>query len=251
MRKVFIGACVFSMVSLSMGQHLEVGVDAGYGLGVGTAQVGANMAFDAQFALIKYEEVFASGGAGLKMTGEVTYFFNESMGVMVASGYSMLGSYSTESIQPSDTTNDTTTSNYLPINIGVKFKAKMGSIEPYLYLAPGMYFPKKISTKIRSSFIGREKTTTTYSYAPGWGVSAGIGAVIMVSQKVGIKLEIMSNYAFAKQTKYVQQIDSRQETYVYKDNTPVLQDAIHNLHDAPRDSYSSIAVKGGVSFRVF
>jgi hypothetical protein len=43
MRKGFIGAFVISMVSLSMAQHLEVGVDAGYGLGVGTALTGSNV----------------------------------------------------------------------------------------------------------------------------------------------------------------------------------------------------------------
>jgi outer membrane protein W len=255
MRKVFVGVCMVSMVSLSMAQHLEVEVDGGYGLGVETALVGANMIFDAGYTTTKYEEVYASGGAGLKMMGEVTYFLNDNIGIMAASGYSMLGKYATGSVGTSDTTHDTTTSSYLPINIGVKFKAKMGIIEPYLYLAPGMYFPKKISTIIHSSITGWDTTKVTYYYALGWGVSAGVGAVLMVSEKVGINLEIMSTYAFAKQTKYVQKGGPKPGTYFYKDNTPVLKDDPANntyyLHDAPLDSYSSVAVKAGVCFKIF
>jgi hypothetical protein len=251
MRKVFIGACMVSMVSLSMAQHLEVAVDGGYGLGVGTAQVGTNMIWDAQYTQTKYEEVYASGGAGIKGMGEVTFFLNDNIGIMAASGYSWPRKYSTESTQPFDTIHDTTESSYLPINIGVKFKAKMGNIEPYLYLAPGMYFPKKISTQIHSSLMGRAMTTRTYSYAPGWGVSAGIGAALMLSEMVGIKLEIMSTYAFAKQTKYIQTTNNHSETFVYKENTAVLKDPTHDLHDAPRDSYSSVAVKAGVCLKIF
>jgi hypothetical protein len=257
MRKVLMGACVVSMVSLSMAQHLEVGVDGGYGLGVGTALVGHNSEMEAGYTMTRYEEVYSPGGAGLKMGGEVTYFLNDNIGIIAAAGYSMRGGYSTEynDPEPSDTVQNTIHSSYLPINAGVKIKAKMGIIEPYLYLAPGVYFPKRDSTYIKITATTWDTAKTTIFYRLGWGVSAGIGAVIRVSEKVGIKLEITPTYAFAKESKREKVSGGIKETYIYKDDakefpttTPV---NTWYRHDAPRDSYSSVAVKIGVCFRIF
>jgi hypothetical protein len=258
MRKVCLCALVVSMVSLSMGQHLEVGVDAGYGLGWGTALAGHNSEMDAGYTTTRYEEVYSPGGAGLKMSGEVTYFLNDNIGIMAASGYSTLGGYSLDYMgpEPSDTFQATIHSQYLPISIGVKIKAKMGIIEPYLCLAPGVYFPKRDSTYISArASTGRDTTKTTFFYRLGWGVSAGIGAVIRVSEKVGIKLEITPTYAFAKQSKKENVAGGITETYIFKDDatsfpssTPV---NTWYVHDAPRDSYNSVAVKAGACFRIF
>jgi outer membrane protein W len=257
MRKVFVGACVVSMVSLSMAQHLEVAVDGGYGLGVGTAFSGSDSLVDPNYSFTEYEAIYASGGGGLKMMGEVTYFFNENIGVMVASGYSMLGGYSMEKIEPLDTIRNTiTSSGYLPVNVGVKFKAKMGNIVPYLYLAPGIYLPgKAVKDSTHVTDIARDKTKITSSYAMGWGVSAGIGAMIMVSEKVGIKLEVTPTFAFATQSQYVREYLGAKHTYIYKDDMvklpPNTSSDTTYVHGAPRDSYSSVAVKAGVCFRVF
>jgi hypothetical protein len=249
-----VGACVVSIVSLSTAQHLEVGVNGGYGLGWETPLMGSNAAKDSTYNYAKYEEVYSPGGAGLKIMGEVTYFLNENMGIMVASGYSTLGGYSMETKQPLDTVHNTIHSGYLPINIGVKFKVKMGIIEPYLYLAPGVYFPKRDSTYIHLTDFSRDTTKVTYHYALGWGVSAGIGAVLMVSEKVGITLEVTPTYAFAKQTKYVRESRGITKTTVFQDDKPKLSDnqgSTTYAHDAPHDSYSSVAVKAGVCFRIF
>jgi hypothetical protein len=257
MRKVFMWAWIVSMASLSMAQHLEVGVDGGYGLGWGTALVGHNSEMEAGYTMNKYEEVYSPGGAGIKMGGKVTFFFNENVGVMVASGYSMLGGYSTKhnDPEPSDTVQNTIRSSYVPINIGMKIKAKMGIIEPYLFVAPGVYFPKRDSTNIKVTSSTWDTTKTTLYYRLGWGVSAGVGAVIRVSEKVGIKVEISPTYAFAKQSKQEKVERNVTYTYIFKDDatefpsTPPVNTWYR--HDAPRDSYSSVAVKAGVSFRIF
>ena len=229
-------------------------MDGGYGLGVGTALVGDNTTLDQNYTQTQYDEVYASRGKGLKLGGEVVYFFNDNMGIMVASGYSMLGKYSTERKQTGDTTQWTTTSSYLPINLGLKFKAKMGIVEPYLYVAPGMYFPKQINTAIDRTGLGADTVKTTYSYALGWGVSSGIGAVIRVSEQVGIKLEITPTYAFAKQSQYVAEHKGQKITTIFKGDTgqlPVATSDTQYQHDAPRDSYSSVAVRAGVCFKIF
>ncbi|MBN2188817.1 MAG: hypothetical protein JW699_05140 [Chitinispirillaceae bacterium] len=254
MRKVFMGAFVVSMVSLPMAQHLEVGVDGGYGLGLGTALVGHNSAVDASWTTTKYEEVYSPGGAGLKMGGEVTFFLNDNMGFMVASGYSMFGGYSTEMNQPSDSVQNTIHSSYLPINVGLKIKAKMGIIEPYLCMAPGVYFPKRDSSFIHATDVQRDTIKTTYFYALGWGVSASVGAVIRISEMVGIKLEITPTYAFAKQSRKEKVEKGITYTYIFKDDAtefpPNNQVNTWYVHDAPRDSYNSVAVKVGVCVRI-
>ena len=264
MRKALMGACVVSMVSLSMAQHLEIGVDGGYGLGVGTALVGKNQETvtlpppatgDAD---TRYEDVFASGGKGIKLTGEITYFFNDNIGIMASSGYSTGGGYTTEIKMPSDTYTCTAATSYLPVNIGVKFKAKFGIIEPYLYLAPGVYFPKKTSdsTEIHvSPYTGvtRDDIKITYTYAMGWGISAGFGAMLRVSEKVGIKLEIAPTYAFAKRTKFETEIAGIKHTYIYDETAPLPGNTADTdyLRGTPIDSYCSASVKAGVCFRVF
>jgi outer membrane protein W len=190
------------------------------------------------------------------MMGEVTYFLNDNIGIMAASGYSMLGDYSMKKEKPLDTLQNTITSlGYLPINIGVKFKAKMGKMEPYLYLAPGIYFPgKRDSTAVHATDLRRDTTKITTSYSMGWGVFAGIGAVVMVSEKVGIKLKILPTFAFATRSQYVSEYMGAKYTYIYKDDRAGLPANTTDTgygHDAPRDSYSSIAVKAGVCLKIF
>ena len=260
MKKVFMWAWVVTMACLSMAQHLEVSVDGGYGLGFGTALAGRNSLLDSNtWMATEYEEIYSPGGAGLKMSGEVTYFLNDNIGIMAASGYSMFGGYSSKyqvtGQSPSDTNLTTTESSYMPINIGVKFKVKMGIIEPYLYLAPGVYFPERDSMYIQTTATWRDTIKTTYFYELGWGVSAGIGAVLRLSEKVGVRLEITPTYAFARQSKYEKEQGGLKSTYIYKKDTGKFPDPPNSLtyylHDAPRDSYSSVAVKGGVCFRIF
>jgi hypothetical protein len=258
MKRICAAACVVSMVSLPFAQHLEVAVDGGYGLGTGKAFVGSNSTIQLEgtnYVYTRYEEIYASGGEGIKMTGEITYFFNDNIGIMAASGYSMLGGYSTESKAPTDTNYGTGTSQYLPINIGVKLRAKMGVIEPYIYLAPGVYFPKKETESIEIRVlpyppppVTRDTIKKSFHYAPGWGVSAGIGAMLRVSEKVGIRLEISPTYAFARQTEYVQEGGGEPGTHIYQGNPG---SGGNNLVEAPVDSYSSVAVRAGVCIRVF
>ena len=119
MRKVLIAAGVVSMVSMAMAQKLEVGVDGGYGFGYGAPLLGNNIERDSIGGNLKYEQVYASGGMGVKIRGEVVYFLTENVGIMVASGYSIKNNYSTELKDPWGAITLKGTASYLPINIGV------------------------------------------------------------------------------------------------------------------------------------
>jgi hypothetical protein len=264
MRKVLIAAGVVSMVSMATAQKLEVGIDGGLGFGYGAPLVGNNSELDSMGGTLKYEEVYASGGMGVKIRGEVVYFFTENMGILVASGYSMKNNYSTEVRDPSGggiTMKGTT--SYLPLNIGLKFRAKTGimgiNVVPYAYVAPGIYFPRKTET----TTVPSDTTVVTYFYEKGgFGVSAGVGAAIMLpflSNRVGIKVEFSPTYAFANPTKYRKQVSRMgyppiDSTYTYKDDkddTPPEKLAPGVVGNQPHDSFCSMAVRVGVCIKIF
>ena len=100
MRKVLITAGIVLMVSVVTAQKLEVGIDGGFGFGYGAPLVGDNIELDSSGGILKYEQVYASGGGGVKIRGDVVYFFTENAGIMVASGYSLKSSYTTELKDP-------------------------------------------------------------------------------------------------------------------------------------------------------
>ena len=255
MRKVLMAAGVVSMVSLSMAQHLEIAVDGGYGFGAGTALVGRNVEYDQTWNRIKFEQVYASGGKGVKITGEAAYFLTENVGIMVASGYSMKSSYTTLYKDPSGSISMKGTMSYLPVNVGLKFRVTMGShVLPYVYVAPGIYLPEKTETTTNPT----DTTERTYTYAMGFGVSAGVGAEIILplfSDRVGIKVEFAPTYAFASPTKYTENITrstgTTTTTYTYKNDTPPEQLTSTEIPDQPHDSYCSMAVRAGVCIKIF
>jgi hypothetical protein len=255
MRKVLIAAGVVSIVSMAVAQRLEVSVDGGYGFGAGTALVGNNVEYDQNWNRVKYEQVYASGGKGTKIMGEVAFFPFENVGIIVMSGYSMEETYSTQFKDISGSITMKGTISYLPINIGLKFRTKMEVIGirvvPYTYVAPGIYLPKKTVDTITPTYT----SNLTYTYGIGFGVSAGIGAEVMLpflSDRFGIKVEFAPTYAFANPTKYTETVPNRHKTtYTYKNDTPPEQLATGEIPDQPHDSFCSMAVRAGVCIKLF
>jgi hypothetical protein len=263
MRAVLAAAFVVSMMSVTVAQNLEVGLDGGYGFGYGAAFMGDNIERDSTGNNLKYEQVYASGGTGLKISGEIAYFFTENVGIMAASGYSRKNSYSTELKDPWGSISRKGATSYLPITIGLKFRAKMKivgiNVVPYVYFAPGIYLPKKTETYATPT----DTTESIYTYGNGgFGVSSGIGAVIklpMLSNRVGIKLEFSPTYASANPTKI--QVKEKHAvapptdvTYTYKNNTIPKSDGSLPLGvaiDQPHDSYCSMTVRAGINVDIF
>jgi len=248
MRRVYlIVLSAVSMISLSMAQKFEVGFDMGYGIGVGEALKGRNITWDTITAT-KLEQVYGSGGNGLKLMADFTYFINENFGIMAMTGYSMLGGYSTEYQGPTWTDKQTIKASYIPINIGLKFRAKIGSIMPYVYLSPGLYFPAARGTH---TWTGSPDEKTTYSYATGFGFNAGMGAAYRISDKMGIRMEITPTYAFANLTQVTYEQNGIKHTIIYKNNMTHLPESTYEtqyMPDQPRDSFSSLAIKAGMFF---
>jgi hypothetical protein len=260
MRRVLMMAVgVISMVSMVAAQKLEVGIDGGYGLPAGTFLVGHNTIIDTNtYGPKTVEELYSPGGKGWKITGEVVYYPLENLGIIVISGYSMNNRYDTIYAyeNKSSMITDTVTTSHIPLNIGVKIKTKIGIAEPYVYVAPGVIFPKKTE----NSWNAGVTIKRTYSYSMGFCVTAGIGAAIMVTDKIGIRAEFTPTYAFASPTQY-----KEEQTYLtignipttttriikYVDNKPLSDLNADEIQNRPHDSFCSMAFKIGLCLKLF
>jgi hypothetical protein len=256
MKKICIAVGIASMVSMAAAQKLEVGLSGGFGLPAGTTLVGHKTTIDTlTYGSKMFEEVYSPGGKGWKMTGEVVYYPFKNIGIIAIAGYSTRNSYDTiyKYDNGSNMVTDTVTTSHIPLNIGVKIKTKIGIAEPYIYVAPGVIFPGKTESCFDSTVSVTIKKT--YSYLMGFSVTAGCGAAIMVTEKIGIKLEFSPTYAFANPTGYE---ETRKDSYgtstttiKYKDNTPAPQLKADEAQNRPHDSFCSMAFKVGMSLKLF
>lgn len=249
MRKVLCAAGIALVVSVATAQKLEVGLDGGYGFGFMSAQVGTNSIYNgATMTYTKFEQVYASGGEGIKIRGEVDYFLSENIGIMVVSGYSMGGKYSVETrdLSPGgvEIIMEGTTS-YVPVNLGLKLRAKVDNkIAPYIYIAPGILFPNKTEA-MNSSGIESKRT---YKYGMGFGFVTGVGTTFYVADRIGIKVEFSPTSASASPDRYM---DNHGITTTYKNNTPPEQLKSNEIAGQPHESFSSLAVRAGLSIKIF
>jgi outer membrane protein W len=247
MRKVLCAAGIALVVSVATAQKLEVGLDGGYGFGFVTAQVGTNISYDAT-STNKYEQVYASGGEGIKIRGEVDYFLSENIGIMVVSGYSMGGKYSVETrdLSPGGVENIMEgTTSYVPVNLGLKLRARVGNaVAPYIYIAPGVFFPGKTETTNSSGI----ESKLTYKYGMGFCFTTGVGTTFSVSDRIGIKVEFSPTSASASPDRFM---DNRGITTTYKNNTPPEQLGLNEKEGQPHESFSSLAFRAGLSIKIF
>jgi hypothetical protein len=98
-------------------------------------------------------------------------------------------------------------------------------------------------------------TVCTYTYPVSFSISAGIGVTVMLSDKLGLKVEFAPTYAFANPTGYKDEItdangNTMKTTYTYKNDTPPAQLGVGQVADQPHDSYCSMSVRGGLCFDV-
>lgn len=255
MNRFFVAAAVVAlMVSASSAQKFEFGVHGGLGSAAGEELQDANIT-TLNGDPVSRKDIYGSGGNGLKILAEVAYFINENIGIVAMGGKSMNGGYTTQStsndVAGTTVIKNTTTASYVPVNLGLEIRAKIGIIMPYVYMAPGLYFPNEKRTTTNSSWYDEN---FTYTFTTGFGFTAGAGAAIMVSDKIGVKVEVSPTYAFANLTQYTDKSADNTglyttTTYIYKNNTAPLPPSTANtfyINGQQRRSFSSIAVNLGV-----
>jgi hypothetical protein len=239
--------------SLSMAQHIEIGFHAGFGLGTGKGRVGADAEIN-NTGYTKYEDIYASGGNGLKLGGSATYYLKDNLGILVVGEISCFGGYRTRYSYQSSSDEFFISSNYAAVNLGVKLKTKAGRISPFIYLAPGLYLPVESGYwDYNSTGNPTETSDISIKYSPGFGFAAGMGALIYLSDETGFVAEIAPVYAFADQKEQSFTSDGYTTKTVYLNNTASLPAEEYTsdghtvyYHGRPRRSFSSIAAKVGV-----
>lgn len=234
----------------------QIGIGGGYGFASGRQYVGSSYDNSTPTA-DEYKDVLASYGNGIKMDLDATIFFNDNIGIMIASGFSMLGGYELERKNPTVTLKEKRKASYLPITFGLKIKAGNKNLLPYLYIAPGIFIPIGTNGEDILEFSNSrgEKDEITAKFATGFGVSSGLGALLNISDNFGIKVECSPTYAFARlkevTTKYY---NGAKATTVYKkdkhdlpaDDISNPNDVTYYEHGAHMFSFSSIAAKIGI-----
>ena len=240
--------------------EFEIGVNLGYGFKSGSLLGDAyGLIPDAEYdktndtTYVKYNDLYTAFGNGLKFDLYGTYYFNDNIGLMFITGFSFLGGFSAEQSRRVGTTTRIDkykfTSNYIPLNLGLKFRTQMGKFEPYLYLAPGMYIP------ITHGHFN-DTIDVSMKLTPAWGFTSGIGGIIQLTEKFGLSFECTPTYSFARLKEYTEEMSGVKTTVVFKKDEANLPKTVISgtevtayEHGGPRYAFSSIAAKIGVVVR--
>ena len=97
------------------------------------------------------------------------------------------------------------------------------------------------------------KQDVSEKFALGFGVSSGMGVLLQVTNKLGIKAECSPTYAFARLKEITYEQDGQKQTIIFKKDEKVLPDDTATktyYHGAPMYSFSSIAAKVGLLINV-
>jgi len=232
---------------------IQLGFAAGYGFASGRDEAAVSFTVDDNGEYIDYKNILASYGNGVKFDIDLTICLNNTVGIMFGTGFSMLGGYSYDREIPNGNDREGKyRANYLPVTGGLKFQAGWNRLSPYVFVAPGLFIPIGVNGEVKRYNPQNEYTTTEYEYkfAPGFGISSGIGMLLELSDGLRIRFEFAPTYAFARLTEE-KEIDSDGEVKItiYKKNeTDLPEDSGNTEYERGADmySFSSIAAKLGI-----
>lgn len=256
-RFILIFICIVSFQALA---GLELGFNLGYGFGTGKLYSDAYGVIPyANFTAItdttysEWDDKYTSLGGGIKIDLDLSYYFNDNLGLYFMTGISLLGGSSFEISFPEPpivyTFKEKIRTYYIPINIGLKLHTVTGKLKPYIFVAPGLYIP----------FGGGSVNDTidlSFKFTAGFGFAAGIGAVYNITDRIGLSFEISPTYTFARLREYSEESPSgiKYITIFKKNQGKLPKDEINGKeyttyeHGGPRYSFSSIPIKIGLKF---
>jgi hypothetical protein len=248
---LWLAASAFCGIHLGIGGGYGLPAGGGYGLTVdGDRGEIIESSYDSLGVQFGREWKFISYGNGFKFDLDAVYYFNDNFGVMLATGYGFRGGWTCKKhfTGPAVLDNYTRTikseSGYFPLNLGVKMKADFFNLSPYVYVAPGLYFPSLTLTHTDSR--SEAKIETTYDFNIGLGVASGLGIITFTSPKMGIKLELFSNYAYASISEHTDDYSwggSSVTEYVDKPEGELASSESNALYQY---TFSSVGIKLGV-----
>jgi hypothetical protein len=251
-KSIFIVIASLVIVEQASAVDLQLGFAAGYGFASGRDEVSPSYVMNSDGEYIEYKNNLASYGNGIKFDVDLTIFLNNTLGIMVGTGFSMLGGYSYEREDPAGNSDGKFRSFYLPLTGGLKLQAGFNKISPYIFVAPGLFIPIGVNSVINTDNLLTGYTTTEYEYkfAPGFGISSGIGMLLGLTDGLKIRFEFAPTYAFARLTERKRIADDGTVTViVYKKNkTDIPENSGNTSYTRGADmfSFSSIAAKFGI-----
>ena len=237
---------MFTQKLFAIGFQIEV--SGGYGFPAARDNIAETFKVDSSGEYTEYKDVLGSYGNGIKLDIDATLFLNNFFGIMLGTGFSMIGGYKVEwkyalvefnSLKGTENYNWESKANYLPITLGIKMRGRNSKIIPYAYVAPGIIIPVGVKGTYRYKFAGEDTITgtdtiityeedITEKYQLGFIISSGVGAIFKISNSIGIKIEFAPTYASARLRevtfKYEQDGAPYTETLVFKKDAAKLPD---------------------------
>ncbi len=231
-------------LSGSIGYGIPLGCT---GSGIDGSNILANVKRTPDGSITRWNDVYFSGGNGLKVDLTLLWYIRRDIAVLLSSGYSFLGG------AKSDFEQVDIDMSYMPVNLGLELRSQpfFKVFSPYLRIAPGLYFPW---TKLNYASVNSNMDVT---YRPGFGFSGILGIAAQVNKKSTVSFEINPVYAFAEQKSVkITNSDGSTQTWEYIRNTiplPANQvaDSLHEtyyFHGGSRVSFSSLSFRIATSF---
>lgn len=248
-KKIVTCVSILLFTGQIMAGGFQLGIGGGYGFASGRDDLATTYTVNSNGDITDWKDVVASHGGGLKLDLNATILFNDYVGLMIAAGFSMLGGYKYEQIDPDEKLEGQVKANYLPITAGLRIQGGNGKVLPYVYVTPGIFIPIGVNEEETYKEQGFPEQTDElkYKFAPGFGISSGLGIQIQPVEMLGLRFECAPTYAFArlKEVEYTDS-DGDKHTVVFKKNESDLPDDTNDTdyyHGAPMFSFSSIAAK--------
>jgi hypothetical protein len=260
MRKALLTAVVVTAtVSSAMAASFELGINTGYGFGMGSGyseisnraykdveveDEDGNITSEREYS--EYKAIYQSAGKGIKLDVNADLFLNDNFGITLLTGISTLAKYEdidNNLTEDEESENKTTAkASYIPFNLGVKLKADLDKFTPYAYVAPGVAII--LGAQSESSVANQDTSytgvPTEYSYSLGFAVNSGFGLQFNVSDKIGIKAEFAPTVGFARLKQVVStDEDGNTETYIFETGAELTEDDISDEEDGYHDTYYS------------
>lgn len=238
--------CVFLSVS-RLFAGLELGVSLGYGFPAG----GELRAIEGTYNEVgnTYSDVnhrYVNRGDGLKIDVEGCYYLAEYFGILVTTGVSFLGGYASEVLHVRAAGSylrlEEVSAGFVPLNVGLRFRARTSLVDPFVSFAPGLLFPFGVNVRVEDNNSIDE---TEQRFDMGAGFSSAAGCLYRIRYDLFLKAELNATYAFAAINEEVTIRTPRTPGAVvtdidrYENDTPGAEG--QNLY-----SFSSVGIRVGV-----
>lgn len=245
MKRLIVVVCCLFASQLFAG--LELGVNLGYGFWAGGHLEVMEGTEQANNQYSSVEHSYVSLGDGIKIDVDGCYYFAEYFGVVVATGFSLLGGYSTDQtfVRGNGTSYrqlEEVSANFVPFTVGLRFRARTSLVDPYVTFAPGFFFPMNAESRFENE---THIDSVEMNFNMGTGFASAAGILYRIRYDLFLRAELNATYAYAAVNEaWITEIrkSDNQRTVVierYENDTP-------NVEPQELHSFSSVGLRVGL-----